>query len=279
MASLGIGTTFHQAFGALWLRRRVLGPIIGGWLVAEFLFLSGRRYFTQGIWPDIFDRLWPATSEILALDRAYVGHVVAEVPHNLYGAVFVMLVMRVLLFGTPLPGSGPGRVLGRAILSLFLFKMSMSLYYASSQWLALQAADGTAFPAWRTVIWLIGAAVVARLCLIYPNAAMGRGWQLRRSWRDAAGNVFRLLGVYALAVLPGLAIGEGLETVVWLTAVDPAGSLALAALAMVAALERIAISVILLALFAVAFARLTGFQSVDMPGAERTPEQLAEAFD
>ena len=45
------------------------------------------------------------------------------------------------------------------------------------------------------------------------------------------------------------------------------------------ALYNVCVSAYLLTLSAVAFARLTDYPAARIPGASRTPEQLAEAFD
>jgi hypothetical protein len=48
--------------------------------------------------------------------------------------------------------------------------------------------------------------VVARLSFVFPAAAVDENFGLRDSWRTTAGNAWRLIGAYLLAVLPMLAI-------------------------------------------------------------------------
>lgn len=279
MARLGIGATFHQAFGALWLHRRIFGFLVLGWLAAEFIFQSGRRYFNSYLLSDAIDWVSSVTTGLSASDWPYLFYLAGEVPHNAYGAVFVVLVMRVLLFETPIGQDELRATLGRAILSIFLFKMSVSLFYVTWQWLVYNVAGGIALPLWRVVFWLVGTGIVSRICFIYPKAAMGRGWQLRQCWRDAAGNAVGLFMLFALVQLPAKAIGGVLEPLALQSVLYAGVEFELWTRAFLNSLERIVASMILLALFAVAFARLTGYPAVGIPGTGRTPEQLAKVFE
>lgn len=277
MAKLGIGATFQQAFGALWMQRRMFAFLLPGWLAAEFTFLGAKRYFDYYLKPDAIGWMSSEIPAPSAMDWAYLFHLAAEVPHNLYGAVFVVLVMRVLLFCAPV-GEGVLRsALGRSILAIFLFKMSISLFGGTLQWLGFNLSEVVAFPPWRALYSLIFVAGVSRFCFIYATAAMGRGWQWRQCWRDGGGNAVRLFMLFAIVLLP---LQASRPVIDGLASQSVAGvDAGLLTAAFLRALERIVSSTILLAVVAAAFARLTGFPAAGVPGTGRTPAELAAAFD
>lgn len=279
MGGLGVGGTIRLAFGAVWSQRRHLAPIALVWLIAETVFMGGYRYFGNQLRADFAELLAPMFPSMPAWDWSYLLHALVTVPHNFYGAVFVVLVMRVFLFAAPL-GTGEYRfTLGRSVLAIFLFKYSISTYQTAWQWMIYPHAGNIAFPIVRAAFWSIGVAITARFCLIYATASMGRGWELRRCWRDASGNGLRLFLMFLAINIPVLAIGKILENLVLASVSDARSGAGLAMLALLSAAKRVVASTILLALIAAVFARLTDFAAAGVPGTGRTPKQLAEAFE
>lgn len=279
MGGLGVGGTIRLAFRAIWSQRRHLAPIVLIMLIAETVFMGGYRYLGNQLRADFAELLAPMFPSVTAWDWSYLLHALVAVPHNFYGAVFVVLAMRIFLFATPL-GTGEYRfTLGRSVLAIFLFKYSISTYHTAWQWTIYPYAGNFAFPIVKAVFWSIGVAITARLCLIYAVASMGQGWELRRSWRDAAGNGLRLFLVFLVINIPVLAIGEILENLVLASVSDAGSGAGSAMLALLSATKRVVASTVLLALIAVVFARLTDFAAAGVPGTGRTPAQLAEAFE
>lgn len=279
MERLGVGGTIRLAFGAIWSQRRHLAPIVLIMLIAETAFMGGYRYFGNQLRAEFAELLVPMFPSVPAWDWSYLLHALVTVPHNLYGAVFVVLVMRVFLFGLPLGAHEIRSTLGRSIIAIFLFKYLISTYHTAWRWMTFPQAGDVPFPIIWAVFWSIGVAITARFCLLYATASMGRGWQLRRCWRDAAGNGLRLFLMFLVINIPVLAIGKILENLVLASVPDARSGAGLAMLALLSAAKRVVASTILLALIAAAFARLTDFAAAGVPGAGRTSQQLAEAFE
>lgn len=279
MGRLGVGGTIRLALEAIWSQRRILGPVLLGWLTAEAVFRAGYRYFRSQLRDDLADLLAPGLPWVSSWDWPYLLHLAAAVPNNLYGSFFVVLVMRIFLFATPLGPHEFRATLGRSVLAIFLFRYAMSTYHTAWQWVAYPLAGYIPPEIVWTFFWTIGVAVTARFCLLYATASMGRGWQLRRCWRDAAGNGFRLFLMFLAIDIPVLAIGRISDSLVLASVADPGSGAGLALLAFLGAVKRIAASTILLALIAVVFARLTESPAAGIPDARRRRSALLEAFE
>lgn len=279
MGELGVSGTIRLGFGAVWSQRLVLGPVVLGWLIVEALFLGGYRYFGNHLREHVGDLLAPMLPWISAWDWSYLLHLVVAIPHDLYGSVFVVLAMRIFLFATPLGADELRLTLGRSVIAIFLFKYAIYTYHTAWQWVTFPHAGDIPLPILWTVFWLVGVAITARLCLLYATASMGHGWELRRCWRDAAGNGIRLFLMFLAINIPVLAIGKILEILMLAWVPDAGSGAGLAMLALLSAAKRVVASTILLALIAADFARLTDFPAAGVPGTGQTPAQLAEAFD
>lgn len=279
MGRLGIGSTIGMGLAGIWSQRVILGPILLGWLIAEAVFLGGYRYFGLHLRSDFIDQLAPVLPWVSPRDWPYLIHTVVMIPHNLYGSVFVVLAMRIFLFATPLGPHEYRATLARSVLAVFLFKYAIATYHLAWQWITFGFAGMIPYPIAWTIFWSIGVAIAARFCFLYATASMGRGWQLRRCWQDAAGNGVRLFLMFVAIDIPVLALGKVLETVVLVSTSDAGSGLEMAMLALLGAAKRVVASTVLLALIAAAFARLTDFPAAGVPGAGRVREKLVEAFE
>lgn len=278
MDRLGIGRTIQRGFAAIWSQRRILGSIAFFWFWALTLFVFGYRYFGRHLRENLASHLAPTLPRVESWDWGYLFHLVAMIPYNLLGSVFVVLVMRTFLFSTPLRAAGGWSAFGGSVLAIFLFKYGLVVYHTVWRWMAFPHL-GFLYPVLWTVFWLAGIAVTARFCFLYANASMGLGWRLRHCWRDAAGNGVRLFLLFLAINIPALVAGTVVEDLIIAWTYAPGSDWDLAYLAVLSATKSVATSTILLALIASAFAELTGFPAAGVPGSGRTPKELAAAFE
>lgn len=124
--------------------------------------------------------------------------------------------------------------------------------------------------------------VFARFSLILPYAAIGEGWQARRSWRRTSAIWFR----FALLLALVLFVDVLLSTVVWRWATPAVADMApdlgwlwsVAGPAMIAAKNLVTLALFLAIVVAV-FARLTGRWIEGVPGGPPSPDETARVFD
>ncbi len=276
---LGIGSTMLWSVRALAHQRAWLAPLVLCWLVAEAVFGIAHRTFTLHLRGAAADLLAPSVPWMSSWDWPYLFHAVAAIPHNLFGSVFAVLVMRTFLYAHPLGSVGNRSSFAWSVAALFLFKMCVSAYHVTWQWAAYPHAGMIPTLFVWAFFWTIGTAVLARFCLVYAAASMGRGWQLQESWRAAAGNGFRLIFFFLAVYGAARVVGNVAEGLITAQASDLGRDAILVALACLGAVKKVATSMILLAVISVAFSRLTGYPAAGIPYSQRTREALAATFD
>ena len=269
------------SFRALALQRSWLAPLVLFWLVAEAVFRIAYRNFALQLRDDAVDLLAPFLPWMSSWDWPYLFHGLATIPHNLFGSVFAVLVMRTFLFAHPLGSVGKRSDFCWSVAALFLFKMCLSTYHVTWQWAAYPHAGVIPTPIVWAFFWTIGNAILGRFCLVYAPASMGRGWQLRESWRAAAGNGFRLIFLFLIVYGAARVAGNLAEGLITTQAYDWGSEAILVALACLGAAKKVVTSMILLAVISVAFSQLTGFPVAGVPHSERSRARkaIARIFD
>ncbi len=126
-------------------------------------------------------------------------------------AIFAVAWHRALLVGEPprvLPQLG-GRQLRFWLMSLLLVLIVTLLVGLPAMALSGLAAGGGGGPALGLIVIplvLLAGYVAARFSFVFPAAAVDERFGLAESWRTTAGNAWRLIGAYLLALFPMIAV-------------------------------------------------------------------------
>ena len=287
---LGMGDLIGSAVASLWRGGRPIALCLLLWAGAEFANGIARQTYDPGGWL-LFAAPVSWVLDVQSLSSGVffaLKELIDSVLRDLVGCVFIAAMLRIILTGSAgASGAEPGG-LARASGRVLLFSLAVTAAMSVPSWPVLAFADVNS-PANETELIEIGLMLLfvvllvflaARLCLVYPGVAVGRGWSLRQNWRRTEGNGIRLSVVLAM-LLVGVAIVDSVLDVFifersyelddlpgpgWLIAAKEVG-------------ELVSTTAFLMAISAVAFARLTEFPAVGVPGASKTPEQLAEAFE
>ncbi|NNG03260.1 MAG: hypothetical protein HKM95_04075 [Inquilinus sp.] len=281
--TLSIGTTIHYAFVALWRRRWAAGAILLGWLVLDAALRSGQMYFNVHALLAYTDWMSKVAPNFATPDYVLVLDLATQALNAVIASAFAVLLVRLLILGTPFGAEiGPAK-LARAMVSVLIFHLSMTLVY--------RLATATAFDIvgrvpWRVsplillAMWLAAVWFGSRLCLVYANAALGKGWRIGMAWRTTAGHSLRLSLLIGVVLVCEVAIGVVVSSSFPTERVQVAHMpYAFILFPLQASLIVVAAKALLLALAAVVYARLTGFPAPGIPGASRSPEQTAEVFE
>lgn len=288
---LGIGDIIQSAAISIWRGGRPMAICLILWASAALAHeIAQQRYDFAGqahaamrvLWES--DLLLADVSAYFAMQRFFDRGF-----GDLVDCVFVAAMLRIILIGTATGrGGGHGslaRAAGGVLVVSLLVTAVTSLTYWFRQMLVNAALSsgvlGFVDGALSLVLVIIIVHLAARLCLVYPSIAVGQGFALPRNWRRTAGNGLRLTVVLA-AVLVGSRIADVLSEVYIFRRYEfVPGDLPLQSWSVAAKDAGLAILVAtsLMAMAAVAFARLTGFPAVGIPGADKTPQQLAEMFE
>lgn len=281
MNRLGIGATFQQAFGALWLRRKTVSMVVLGWFALDLTYYSARSYFSYYALPEFLSG-FPADFRIS--DSLFVVELVGQALRSLLGCGFAVLLLRLLLVGLP-AGSGFGAAMfARSMSSILAFDMALTMAYGTARQVAYRFVSTVPSWTWTIVtlaIWLVAVWLGCRLCMVYANAALRRGWQLRQSWRKTAGCSLPLFMVFGMVSAGSTIIGRLVDALLPVArdVVESAMPIGLAVLAIPDSMVYVAAHIMSLSLIAVVFARLTDYPAAGIPGAAPTPVQLAKTFE
>ncbi len=281
MKRLGIGATFQQAFGALWLRRKTVSMVVLGWFVLDLTYNSARSYFSYYALPDVLSG-FPVDFRIS--DSLFVIELVSQALRSLLGCGFALILLRLLLVGLQ-AGSGFGAAMfARSMGSILAFDMALTMAYGTARQVAYRFVSTVPSWTWTIVtlaIWLVAVWLGCRLCLVYANAALRGGWQIRQSWRKTAGCSLPLFMLFGMVSAGSAMVGRMFDAFLPIArdVVESAMPIGLAVLAIPESMVHVAVHILLLSLIAVVFARLTDFPAEGIPGAAPTPEQLVETFE
>lgn len=260
------------------------------WAGAEFAYVHVEKEF-DSINRLIFSGAVPALMDLRSLKSGTVTALRETIDsgfRDVVGCVFVAAMLRIILVGkVGLNGADSGR-LGRAVGGILFVSFAVTVALNAPFLLVNGFVDIDWQDDWSGLI-KIGAPLVfivaivyltARLCLIYPSVAIGQGLDLVRNWRRTAGNGIRMAAVFAMVFFAVGAVETLLDVFALGVAFTAVGS-AWFAPALVA--KEVVLSVltgaVVLALSAVAFTRLAGYPAAGVPGASKSPQQLAGAFD
>lgn len=286
--TLSIGTTYHQAFFALWRRRWAVGLILLGWLFLDLAVGSGRLYFIIVAPPGVTEWLSMSMPGFPTSQPLPIFGLATDALYAVVGSMCAVLLVRLLILGTPFGAQvGPAR-LARSMVSVLMLNVTMGSVYRLANFAVSEFIAPAPPLFWRFTplslglipIYLLAVWIGSRVCLAYADAALGNGWQIQRAWRRTAGHSLRLsmliFGVHFCERYIGEMV-EGIFPVEQLSAVNI--PLAVVALAFPASLVQVVANTLFLALFAVVYVRLTGVPALGIPGAPRSPGQTAEVFD
>lgn len=209
---------------------------------------------------------------------------------DLVSCMFFAAVLRMVLIGQAGPWNLRRDGLARAGGAILLVNLAVTAFMEGPAWLLSVFVSGyrtgDAFNGVEVgsslLFSLILLYLAARLCLVYPSMAVGRGWGLRRYWRLSSGNGIRLTIVFVMVLVGYFIADTVLEISVFrgFQIVDPDEPYEFHwTVPLRRALFGVCVPAYLLTLFAVVFARLTDYPAARIPGSGRTPEQLAKAFD
>mgnify|MGYP001815427432 CR=1 FL=1 len=289
---LGIGDLMRSSALCLWR---------GGWPVAVCLALWAA---VAGVYAVLLESYRPAARlvaagfEWLGLDAQTqfessfrVENFVLGLLDDLVGCVFVASLLRIILIGgAGIRGAGFGRAAGGVLLVGLATTAATGALFLGPEALGEIFGFALGFGPIRAGITLLFSVMLlylmARLSLVYPSVATGRGWALATNWRCTRGNGVRIAVVLA-AVLAVVVVADLLmEATIFRVPYAPDGdydfeSMVRTQWGIVAkdVARSLLITAAPLVVSAVAFARLAGFPAAHVPGAARTPTQTAEVFE
>lgn len=291
MIKLGIGDALQATFVAFWRGGWPMALCLILWIGVEFGNDVGQQQFNPfgrvfGVEADwLVEPLpWSVPGALGLAFMAMAGF------HDLITCVFIAAMLRIVLLGRVGPwGVGRDGFL-RACGGVLLVNVAVTAMTNGPPWLlsfvfvgsAMRSVPGVVIVALWILFILFVLYLSARLCLTYPSVAAGRGLAVRRNWRSSAGNGIRLSMVFLMALLAYLFASSIFEVLLYPTYLRD-GRDGLTAMHLWIAGKDAIIGVLTLAflliLSAVAFARLTEYPAVGIPGSSKTPKQLAEAFE
>ncbi len=291
MTRLGIGDALYAT--AVAFRR-------GGWPMALCLVLWIGVEFGNDVGQQLYDpfgRLFGVPAAQLAdidpgsaAGALRLAFIAKAGFHDLIACGFIAAMLRILLLGRLGPwGLGRDGFL-RACAGVLLLNIAVAAITSGPPRLVnmvlsdMVMGNASALFAGALFVFflLTGLFLSARLCLLFPSVALGRGLAVRRIWQTTSGNGLRLSFMILVTVLAYL-FASGIFEVLLYPNYAFEGRPGLTALqawfAVKDAVTGILALAFLLVLSAVAFARLTEFPAARIPGSGKTPKQLAEAFE
>lgn len=288
---ISIGQLMGRALGALWRRR---GPVLGIvilWLLLDSLLLSYLKIFRADF--GLAYLLWFRGTVTEAFATSFwFGALISFIPEMLRDAIraiCAVLLLRTILTPEASAGARPPIGLLRPIWLVFLFELAWTAILHPPSLGVLQLASlgvmdirtNSYLMAYvDSALFLAYALVMARICFVLPSASLGLGLRARKSWTQTRGLAMRVflflvaipIPLFVAAIIAKVLIfrfGYSPETVHY----QVMGSEVADSAAFVVG------GVLTLAVIAVAYVAATGYRAAAIPGANRTPEQLAEAFD
>ena len=290
-----IGQLTGRAFVALWRRRFAVLGLMLAWLALDgvLLGLLSTYYPALGLTLprrilNAIDPAWLRSDWfqiLLLLPLRYVGDAIR--------AVFVVLLLRTLL--APPAGAGEQAKLGLIVpvLLIWVFEMAWTtvlfpIDHGFTLAVARATTDGTADAAtlgWfsalvRGLIFACFALVMSKLCFVYPNATLRNALRPGRSWRDTDGLAARLFLLFVAIPIPFFMLHSVLTMVVFrYDAILESHHYVSLAFLILNSVREVPVVIATLTVIAVAYVAATGHRAAAIPGAGRTPGQLAEAFD
>lgn len=287
---LSMGDVMQSAAISLWRGGQPMALCLGLWAGAQLSFVLVRKAYDPVGYLIVNSDMW-GLMDLRSLNSGTVFSLREMIDgglQDLVGCVFVAAMLRIILIGkVGIRSAGQGG-LARAAGGVFLLGLAVTTATNVLSVLANGLLDTSSRADWYGFMDIVAPLIfvvvlvylAARLCLVYPSAAVGQGWVVARNWRRTAGNGIRMSVVFAM-VLVGIAVADTLLDI-FIFGI-PYGGARIEWLGTVLAAKEVVKSVLigtsLLALSAVAFARLTEFPAIGVPGASKTPEQLAEAFE
>jgi len=263
---LWIGVEFANAIG-----QRLADPV--GWLLGlDVMAVAG-------------DAVLPASQQVSVLT-----YLVGAGFQDLFSCVFIAALLRIILIGRAGPWRlgrcglmrAAGAVLTVSLAATLILNGPSILFFAVSDRFGADESQIGVRIAISFLFILVLICLAARLCLVYPSAAVGQGWDLRRNWQRTSGNGLRLSAVFVLLMLVFTIVSTFTDMAIYrlteLNDPDPFSPWGWAVMTKVIA-NRIVIMTALLAVGAVAFTRLTEYPAARIPGSCQSPEQFAMAFE
>ena len=287
MIKLGMGDVMRSAFVALWIGRFPIIVCILSWIAAETLLTIvaethdiGRTVLFRLLAWGAFDFLQLSSQFFAALRKT-----VDTLPHHVVRALFMAALLRTVLTG---PRSVVRLSAAGTAVSLFGVNLVWVFLFFLTEWLARSVEFPTSGSGTEELVFFVAVLSIAlgyawllsRFSMIYPLSAARTGWRPVAAWRLARGHAIRLFALVILLLVP-LGVARGVVESLPFPSVLPApfGDAQLVERAFGDAVFNCLSLAILMVVFAVAYTRLSGFPAVGVPGAERTPMQLADTFD
>ena len=287
---LGIWETVRSAAHSLWNGGRPLVLCLLLWFGAEFSYSIVQDAIDPALLLLSTGPLsWTLDTRSTGAALTLTSWLLVESSlRGLVDCVFVTAMLRIILIGKAgwlVFGRGG---LARAAGAVLLAGVAVTLAVNGPLWLMIGIAEesvrtdgggGTGL-SWSFIPFLLFIYLTVRLCLVYPSAAIGRGWDLTRNWRRMAGNEFRLAGAFMVVCILAYLANGVLEAFVFQHLRAAGGFPGLGWFdAGKAGIKLVLIKMLLLALAAVAYTRLTDFPAIGVPGARGTPAQIAKTFE
>lgn len=294
MIKLGMGDVMRSALVALWRCGWPMSVCLTFWLGAELANQTWQLAY------DPIGRMFAGNPDSVAVEPSHQGlghrfllglpYMATAVIGDLVSCVFIAAVLRMVLIGQAGPWNLRHDGLARSSGAILLVNLAVTVFMNGPAWLLSVFVSG-----YRTGdpfnLVEIGSSLLfslfllylaARLCLVYPSMAVGRGWGLRRYWRRSSGNGIRLTIVFVMVLVGYFIADTVLEISVFqgFHDVDPDEPYEVHwTIPLRRALFSVCVPAYLLTLSAVAFARLTDYPAARIPGSGRTTEEFAETFD
>lgn len=292
---ISIGQLAGRALTAL--RRRwlaVLG-ILFAWLAVDGFLLGYLNAFYPAFWLTLLrgvlqsvDPAWLRSDWfqiLLLLPQHYLRDIVR--------AVFVVLLLRSLL--APMPGAGTGERSGIVIpvLLILVFEIAwttilhpidqsftLTITRATTSGTVDAAAMGYVSALVNGLIFACYALAMSKLCFVYPHATARSALRSGLSWRETKGLSAKLFLLLVAIPVPFFVLHTLLTALYFRfgALLETAQQMSLVFLMLNSARE-VPTAIVTLAVIAAAYVAATGHAAGAIPGSERTPGQLAEAFD
>lgn len=288
MIKLSMGDVMRSAFVALWRRRWIAGAIVLAWLLVDLIAGLGRLNFIIMAPTGVLDRISTSVTGFGMSQPLPMNLLATGALYALVGSVFAVLLVRLLVLGSPFGAVTGSAGLAWSMVSVLVLNLTMGVAYRLANFAAYEIIASEPLLFWRhtplsfglLAIWLFAIWIGSRVCLAYADATLGNGWQIRRAWQRTAGHSLRLSMLIGCIHIAERYIGEMVEGIFPVESLSAVSiPLAMVALVFPASLVRVIANTLFLALFAVVYVRLTGFPAVGVPGAPRSPRQTADAFD
>ena len=292
---ISLGQLLARACAALWRRRFAVLDLGLAWLAFDGLLLG------------YLSTLQPALTLVLpreVLELAY-GHgflpdvfqTLLQLPlqyaHDVVRAVFAVLLLRALL--APPTGTGEqaqaGLIVPILLILVFELAWTTALFPIDHGFtlMAVRAEAGGTIEAAtvaiaaqlaKALIFACHALAMSKLCFAYPNAVLRRGLRLRQSWRETGGLAGRLFLLFLVIPILFFVLRAVLMMLVFQHEFmhETYTHLQLS-LQVMESVQEIPAAVLTLAVIAVAYVAATGHAAAAISGTERSPRQLAEAFE